>query len=78
MAKSKSKGVKVEKCECSKCGEKATAQANTPHAFCRGFRLLKPLPPMFAKLRQPVKGIWLAIEAPIPISAETAIEKFVS
>jgi hypothetical protein len=59
--KSKSKGVKVEKCMCDKCGETANAQPSTPHAFCRGFRLLKPLPPMFAKLRNPVKGTWLPV-----------------
>jgi hypothetical protein len=77
MAK-KSTGVKVEKCACSKCGQVSNAAPNTPHAVCRGFRLLKPLPAMFAGLRNPVKGIWTPVVMGVPVSVEVVIEKFVS
>lgn len=75
MAKNKkSAGVKVEPCECSKCGQKSSAQPNTPHAFCRGIKLLKPLPAMFADLRKPVKGTWLPISG-VPTTADAMVEK---
>jgi hypothetical protein len=62
MAKSKkSAGVKVEPCVCSKCGQKSNAAPHSQHAYCRGFAILKPLPPMFANLRKPVKGTWVPV-----------------
>lgn len=56
----------VVKCECSVCGQVANAQPNTEHHYCRGIRLVGPLPGLFSGLRKPDnKGTWLPWKAPV-------------
>ena len=63
MAKVKKTTV-VVKCECSVCGQVAHVEAGTQHHFCRGIRLVGPLPTMFMSLSKPDnKGTWQPWEA---------------
>lgn len=54
----------VVKCQCSKCGQVSHVSPQTEHAFCRGFKIHKPLPAMFANLCGKVKGTWEVYAAP--------------
>lgn len=48
----------VLRCQCSKCGQVSHVVPQTEHAFCRGFKIHKPMPAMFANLCSKVKGTW--------------------
>jgi len=63
----------VVKCECSKCGQVAFVEPNQTHAFCRGFKLSKPLPTMFASLHGKNKGTWIPYQAPVAQPMQDAI-----
>lgn len=54
--------VKVIKCECSRCGQVSHVEPHTSHVFCRGFRIHKPLPALFASLQGKHKGSWIPVE----------------
>jgi hypothetical protein len=57
MAKVKVRKV-VVKCECSRCGQVAHVEPYNSHVFCRGFKVVKPLPALFDKLQGKNKGMW--------------------
>lgn len=66
MAKKKMP-VRVEKCECSGCGQEAHVVPNKSHEVCRGFRLVKPLPVLFHDLKNPKRvGQWIPITSSEP------------
>lgn len=65
MAKKSKVKTVVVKCECSRCGQVASVEANKAHVFCRGFKIVKPLPALFSELSNPnKKGTWVPIPAP--------------
>lgn len=68
MAKKKKTKTPVVSCKCSSCEQVATASPNKAHAFCRGFKILKPLPAMFSDLKNPNKqGTWIPIDKEVSI-----------
>jgi hypothetical protein len=75
MAKAKVRKV-VVKCECSSCGQVASVEPNKEHAFCRGFKIVKPLPAMFSDLKNPKRmGKWVPyVEPKKDEPIETSVE----
>lgn len=64
MAKGKKSPTVVVKCECSTCGQIAHVVPGTLHHYCRGMRLVGPLPGLFSGLSKPDnKGTWRVWQA---------------
>ena len=77
MAKKIKVKVQTQKCECSKCGQVSFVEPNTQHAFCRGFKIVKPLPALFLDLHGKNKGTWkLYTEGPTALATKSLIAGF--
>ena len=71
MARKKRAAVQVEMCECSTCKQVARVEPGKEHAYCRGFGIVKPLPAMFADLKNPKRmGKWVPIQVSVPSKEE--------